>query len=115
MALGDGHDGRVDEAEVEVGVAGVDLDGAAQKTRREKGDGVLAVRERGEEETSGPSADPCPEELIDLDQHRLGNDQIPSELGDEGGRQQVGPVTPVRGGDDGPVSATTLNEPRRAL
>jgi drug/metabolite transporter (DMT)-like permease len=99
VALGAGHDGGVGEAEVEVGEAGVDLDGAAQQAGGEERDGVLADRDRVQEEPCGVRADAGAEQLIDFHEHRVGYEEIASELGDQCGGQSVGVIAAVGGRD----------------
>jgi hypothetical protein len=73
---------------------------------------VLLRDERVEKQTRRASTDPCAEQLIDLDQHRLGNDQLTTQLGDERGSEAVGPVAAVRRRNQ---RAGVGNDPQRAV
>jgi hypothetical protein len=95
VAFRDRHDGRVGQAEVEVGEAGVYLGRASQEPGGEEGDLVLAGVERGEEQPGRVSADPRAQQLVDLDDDRLRDDQVPADPRDQLGGQAVRPVAPV--------------------
>ncbi|MGH2782619.1 MAG: hypothetical protein ACRDLA_14655 [Thermoleophilaceae bacterium] len=48
------------------------------------------------------SAHACAQELVDLDYHWIGNDQLAAEAGDELGGKQISLVAPVGRGDERP-------------
>lgn len=58
------------------------------------------------------SADARAQQLIDLDDHRLGHEQLPAELGHQAGSERVRTVAAVRGGDERPGVG---DDPQRAL
>jgi hypothetical protein len=75
VALGVGHHRRVDEPEVEIGVAGVELDGAGEETRRRTHDRERAG-ERCLQQLAGGRCSSAPSQYqIGLDQHRLRDQQ----------------------------------------
>ena len=100
MPFGAGHDGSVGEAEVEIGEARVELDGAAKQTGGEEGDRVLASRYGVEEEPRRVRADAGAKELVDLDEYRIRHEQLASELGGESRSERVRLIAAVGGGDE---------------
>lgn len=96
------HHAAVDEAEVEIGEASVDLDGASEQRRGKEGHRVLADGNCSKECPSRADADTRPQELVDLDQHGRGNEQLAPELGDERRREPVGTIAPIRRRDEWP-------------
>lgn len=111
VPFGAGHDCGVGEAEVEIGEARVELDGSAKQAGGEEGDRVFASRYGVEEERRGLRADMRAKELVDLDEHRVRDEQITSELGDERRGERVRLIAAVGGGDERPLSTTTLRWP----
>jgi len=95
VALGNRHDGRICEPEAELGEARIERNCASQEPGGEECRRVFAVRERREEEPRGVRSDTRAQELIDLDYHRIGHEQIAPELRYELGRQCVRGVAPV--------------------
>jgi hypothetical protein len=73
VALGNRHDGGVGISEVEIRVGLVDLDCAPQQSGRELRNGVLAGGQGPEEQASRVVADTRAQEVIDLDDDRLGD------------------------------------------
>jgi hypothetical protein len=74
LALRDGHDRSIRVSDVQIRKGDVDLSGASQQGRSEVGHCVLAGAERGQERTSRVATDTGAQELIDLDDHGLGDD-----------------------------------------
>ena len=105
----DRHHAAVDEAEVKIGEARVDLDRAAHQPGGEERHRVLTRSDRVEKQTCRASTDPRAQKLVDLDQHRPGNHQLPPQLGHERGDDAVRPVATVCRRDQRAVSATTLS------
>ncbi len=108
MAFRDRHHGRVDEPQLEVCIARVDLGGTPEQPRRQVDDRMLPAGDRGEECARSMRADPGTKELIDLDQHEVGDEEVAPQLGDERGAERVSAVTPVRCGDERPGIADDL-------
>lgn len=110
--LRDRHHAAVDETEVEVGEARVDLDRAAQKPSGEERHRVLTRGERLEKQTCRAGTDTRAEKLVDLDQHRPGNHQLPPKLGHKGGGEAMRLVAAVRCRDQ---RAGVGDDPQRAV
>lgn len=113
VPLRERHHAPVDEAEAEIGKAGVDLRGFAEKAAREERDGVLAGCERAQEAARRMGTDACTKKLVDLDQHRAGNEQVAAELGDKRCGEPMCPIAAIRRcderarvGDDSQCAAT---------
>ena len=98
--LSDGHHGCIDNAEIEIGEARIDLCGAAKQSRRQKHGGVLSAGDGGKKELGGVRGDPRAQKLVDLDEHEVGNNEIATEFRHERGSQRVRPVATIRGGDE---------------
>ena len=94
------HHAAVDEPEVEIGEASVDLDRPPDDARGHEHDGVLTRRERVEECPRRERADASAKELVDLCDDRLGNEQVASELRDERGCEPMRTLAPVGRGDE---------------
>jgi hypothetical protein len=73
VALGDRHDGGVGISEVEIRIGLGDRNRAPQQRGRDLRNGVLAGGERLEEQASCVAADTRAQEVIDLDDDRLGD------------------------------------------
>lgn len=110
--LRDRHHASVDQTEVEVGEARVDLDRAPQESGGKERHRVLACCERLEKQACRAGANARTEKLVDLDQHRPGNHQLPPQLGDEGGGKAMRPIAAVRRRDQ---RAGVGNDPQRAV
>lgn len=95
-ALGECHDGGVGESEVEVAVAAVDLDSAAEDGGGEVGDFMLAAVECSEEEARCVRSYSGACELVDFDDHGFGHDEVATDLRDELGRERVCLVAPAQ-------------------
>jgi hypothetical protein len=102
VPLCDRHHAPIDEAQIEIGIASIELGGAPGDSRGEKQHGVFPADERSEECTCRMWADASAEELIDLDNHRVRNEQLAPELGDERGREPVRAIAPIRRRDQRP-------------
>ena len=100
--LRDRHDRSVDEAELEVGEASVDLDSATHHACRKEDDRVLPGAECFEKRACGPSADAPTEKLVDLHQDGIGNEQLAAQLADQSRGEPMRPVTAIRRGDERP-------------
>jgi len=100
MTLRDRHHGGIGEPEIEIGEAGVDLDGAPQQARREEVHRVLTADERSEERTRGLHADSRPQQLIDIDGDGLRHDELSPKLSDERCGELMRAVTPIGSGDE---------------
>lgn len=100
VPLGNRHHCRIDVTEAEIGERGIDLGSAAQERAREERDCVLTGNEVVEEQAGGGAGDTRSEQLVDLDDDGLRDDEVSSQLGDEGRREQVGPVSAVGRGDE---------------
>jgi hypothetical protein len=74
LAFRDGHDPSIRVSDLQIRKGDVDLSGASQQRRSEVGHCVLAGAERGQERTSRVATDAGAQELIDLDDHGLGDD-----------------------------------------
>jgi hypothetical protein len=96
LALGNRHHRGVRKSETKVGEARVDLNRASQQSRRKECNRVLAGGECVEERTSRVVADTRTQELIDLDDHRVRNDEIAPELRYELRRERMRLVTAIR-------------------
>ena len=96
VALGECHDGGVGESEVEVAVAAVDLDGAAENGGGEVGDFMLAALECCEEEARCVWSYSGACELVDFDEHGFGHDEVATDLRDELGCERVCFVAPAQ-------------------
>lgn len=73
---------------------------------------MLARGERLEKQACRASAEARAEKLIDLDQDRPGNDQLPTQLGHERGGKTMRPVAAIRRRDQ---RAGVGNDPQRAV
>jgi hypothetical protein len=111
VAAGDRHDRRVGITESEIGERRINLDSPPQKHRRQIDNHMLAAGHGFQKQAGSMSADPRAQQLIDLDDHRLGNEKIPSKLGHESCRKPMGFVAAVRRGDQRPRVA---DDPQRA-
>jgi len=112
MALGKRHHARVGEAEVEIGEAGVELDRPPHEAGREERHLVLAGAECLEEQPRGVRADSRAKQLVDLDDHRAGDDQLATDPRHELRRERVCAVAAVRRGDERPGVG---DDPQRAV
>ena len=112
MSLGEGHHRGVRQAQIEGSEAGVDLNRPPQETSGQERDGVLSPRERGEEGPSRARAHSRAQKLVDLDEHRFGNQELSPELGHERCGKRVAAVAPVCRCDQG---ARVRYNPQRAL
>jgi hypothetical protein len=111
ITLGDRHHRCVAVAEAEISKRPINLDGAPQKRRRQIDHHMLAVGQGIQKQAGSVSADPGAQQLIDLDDHRLGNEQIPSKLGQQSCRKRMGFVPAVRSSDQRPRVG---DDPQRA-
>lgn len=111
VPLGEGHYAAVDEADVQIGEASVDLDRASEQRRGEECHGVFAGGYGSKERPSRAGADTRPQELVDLDQHGLGNEQLATELGDERRCEPMCTIAPIRRRDKRPGIG---DDPQRA-
>lgn len=111
FALGDRHDCGIGVAQLEIGERRVDLDRASQERGREVDDLVLAGGHGAEEESGCVASDARAQQLVDLDDHGLGNDQSPAEFGHQADREGVGLVPAVRCGDE---RSRVGDDPQRA-
>jgi hypothetical protein len=98
--LRDGHDRGVDDAQTEVGERGVDFGRASEKRGGEEDDRVLRLRHRCEKAAGGLPGNAGAKELVDLDQHEVGNEKIAADSGHEVGSERVGDVAPIRSSDE---------------
>jgi len=98
--LRDGHHGRIDNAEIEIGELRIYLCRVAEKCRRQKQGGVLSSGDRRKKELGRVRGDPRAQKLVDLDEHEVGNNEIPPQLRHERSRERVRPVTPIRSRDE---------------
>jgi hypothetical protein len=89
----------------------VNRDRAAQQRRRQIHDGMFAVSHRLEKRPGSVTADPGAQQLIDLHDHRLGDEQVPPELGHENRGEGIGLVPAVGRGDK---RARVRDDPQRA-
>ena len=96
------HRASVDEAEIEIGEASVDLDSTANSPRGQERDVVLAGDEGFEEQARAANPDTSTKKLVDLDEHRPRNEQLAAELGDERRGEPMCSITSVRRGDERP-------------
>jgi hypothetical protein len=71
--LGNRHHGSVGISEVEIRIGLIDLDCASRQSGRAPRNGVLAGRQGPEEQASRVAADTRAQEVIDLDDDRLGD------------------------------------------
>lgn len=106
------HHAAVDETEVELGEARVDLHRAPQEPGGEERHPMLARGQRLEKQARGAGADTHAEKLVDLDQHGLWNHELPPQLGHERGREAMRTVATVRGSDQ---RAGVGDDPQRAV
>jgi hypothetical protein len=102
VGLGDRHDRGIGVPKVELREAGVDLDGPPPQCGRHTGHSVLASGDRLEEQSSGSAVETRAEELVDLDDHGFWDEQIPTELGHDAGRERVRPIAAIGRGDERP-------------
>ena len=102
VALGDGHHGCIDKAEVEIGEARIDLCGTAKKSRRQEHGGVLPARDRAQKHLRRVRRDPRAQQLIDLDEHHIGNEEVAAQFRHERGGERMRPVATIRGGHERP-------------
>jgi hypothetical protein len=100
LSLCHGHDRGVHVSEIEIREGAVYLFCTSQQRRTEVGNGVLTSSERGEERTGRVATDTGTQELIDLDDHGLGHDQLSSELGDQAPGETMRTIARVRRGDE---------------
>jgi hypothetical protein len=98
IALGDRHDRGVGVSEVEIRVGLIDFNCAPQQCGRDLRDGVLAGGQGPEEQASRAAAHARAQEVIDLDDDRLGDEESPAELADQACGQGVRLVAAVRCG-----------------
>ncbi len=98
----DRHDRRVGQPEVEIGVRLVDRDSFREQGRSDRGSRVGACRQRGEEETRLLVADLLSTEVVDLDDDRIGNDEVPTAHIDEHGGEAMSFILAVHRGQQRP-------------
>jgi hypothetical protein len=99
ITLGDCHHCRIGVAEPEIGIRPINLDRAPQQHRRQIDHHMLTVGHGIQKQAGSVRSDPGAQQLIDLDDHRLGDEQIPSKLGHESYRKRTGFVAAVRRSD----------------
>lgn len=102
MALGDGHDRGVDEPEIEICVLRIELDGAPEEAWRHVRDRVVADGEGAKEQARRFGPDPVSHDVIDLDRHRIRNDEVSPEATDERRSQSMRRITTVDCRDERP-------------
>jgi len=100
VALRDGHHGCIDKAEVKIGEARIDLCGTAEKSRRQEHGGVLSACDRPQKQLRRVRRDPRAQQLIDLDEHHIGNEEIAAQLRHERGSERMRSVATIRGGHE---------------
>jgi len=111
IALSDRHNGSVGVAKLEIRERAVDLDRAPQQRWREVDNQVLARGQRFQEQPGRVRANARAQQLVDLNDHRLGHDQLPAEFGNQARGEGVRFVTSVRRGDE---RAGVGDDPQRA-
>lgn len=102
MTFGIGHHRGIGQAKIKVGELCVDLDGPAKKAWRKIGHVMLTGIQRRRKQAGGMRANPRSQQLIDLDDHRTRHDEITTQPGHKLGRESMGLVTPVDGGNQRP-------------
>jgi hypothetical protein len=96
LMRGDRHDRRVCVAEVKIRKRGVELHRTPPKPRRKIYDRMLARSYGLEEQTCGMAPEAGSQQLIDLDDHRLGNEQVASKLAHQACGECVRSVASIR-------------------
>ena len=98
-SFGQGHHGRVREAEIEGGKARVDLHRTTQKACRRRRRGVHPRSHRRQERSCGGGAHSGAEQLIRLDDHGCRHKQVAAQEGNEVGGQLMSSISPIGGRD----------------
>ena len=120
MALGVGHDRRVDEAEAEIGILRIELGGPAQQPGGEERRRVGTGHHRLEKAPGAAGSDPGAQQVVGLGEHDVEQQQASSEFVDQRTGNPMGPRAPIGRGDqrrgvaDDPQSSGSATAPNSA-